>query len=69
MPHCRHCGDELPDDCPTRVASCQAYGDWRARRKGDLLGAAEANDLILLAGLCAVAVALRDGPAKLPDVR
>jgi hypothetical protein len=43
-----------PDQLP-RLA------DWRARRRGDMLGAAEANDLTLYAGLCALSVGLRGG--------
>jgi hypothetical protein len=68
MHRCRHCHDGLPADCPADVTSCRAYSDWRARRQGDLLAAAEADDLTLYAGLCALAVATRDGLADLPDL-
>jgi hypothetical protein len=36
-PVCRHCGDELPEDCPPHLTSCRAYWDWRARQAGDML--------------------------------
>jgi hypothetical protein len=65
---CRHCHDGLPANAPLHVTSCRAYGDWRARRKGDSLGAAEADDLTLYAGLCALYVSLRDGLQELPDL-
>ena len=68
MHRCRHCHDELPDGCPADVTSCRAYADWRARQQGDLLTAAEADDLTLCAGLCALSVALRDGLAEVPDL-
>jgi hypothetical protein len=68
MPRCRHCHDDLPADCPATLTSCRQYADWRARRRGDLLGAAEADDLTLYAGLCALYVSLRDGLRELPDL-
>jgi hypothetical protein len=68
MSRCRHCHDGLPADCPADVTSCRAYADWRARRRGDLLDGREASDLTLFAGLCALAVALRDGLAEVPDL-
>jgi hypothetical protein len=63
---CRHCGDELPRDCPPGVTSCRGYADWRARQKGDLLPTEEADALLLLAGLCEPDVAVRDGLPELP---
>jgi hypothetical protein len=68
MPRCRHCHDDLPADCPQGLTSCRAYADWRARQCGDMLGEQEANDLTLYAGLCALAVAVRDGLAEVPDL-
>jgi hypothetical protein len=65
---CRHCGDELPVDCPASVTSCRAYADWRARERGDMLPADEADSLMLFAGLCSLGVALRDGLDVLPDL-
>lgn len=32
---CRHCGEDLPDDCPEGVTSCRGYCDWKARRAGE----------------------------------
>jgi hypothetical protein len=65
---CRHCGDTLPDDVPSTVASCHTYCSWRARERGDMLPADEADDLTLFTGLCALSVAIRDGLPELPDV-
>jgi hypothetical protein len=65
---CRHCDDELPSDVPPHVISCKGYADWRARLKGDMLPADEADDLTLYGGLGALAVALGDGLPRLPDV-
>jgi hypothetical protein len=64
--YCRHCGEELPADCPAGVTSCRGYLDGRARRKRDLLPAEEADALTLLAGRCALDVALRDGLDQVP---
>jgi hypothetical protein len=68
MPRCRHCLDDLPADAPPHVTSCRQYADWRARRRGDLLGPAEADDLTQCAGLCALYVSLRDGLGELPEL-
>jgi hypothetical protein len=68
MPACRHCGDDLPEDCPATVTSCKSYADWRARQRGDMLPADEADALALYAGLCAFDVALRDGLEMLPEL-
>jgi len=68
MPRCRHCHDDLPADCPPDLTSCRAYADWRARKKGDLLPGAEANDLTLYAGFCEMSVAIRDGLKEMPDL-
>jgi hypothetical protein len=65
---CRHCGDELPVDCPITVTSCRSYADWRTRERGDLLPAEEADALTLFATLCPLGVALRDGLDMLPDL-
>jgi hypothetical protein len=51
-PACRHCGDELPEDCPPHLTSCRAYADWRARQAGDLLDEEEAGCLMLLRFNC-----------------
>jgi hypothetical protein len=65
---CRHCGDELPDDCPPDVSSCKGYADWYAKSKGDMLPSDEADALTVWAGLCAMLVALDDGLPELPDL-
>jgi hypothetical protein len=68
MPPCRHCGDELPADCPATVQSCRGYADWRSRQRGDLLPAGESDALSLYAGLCSLGVALRDGLDVMPEL-
>jgi hypothetical protein len=68
MPSCHHCGDELPEDCPATLTSCKAYCDWRARQRGDMLPADEADMLGLYAGLCRLDVGLRDGLERLPEL-
>jgi hypothetical protein len=65
---CRHCGDELNDDCPDGVTSCRGYADWKARRMGDMLTEGDAGTLILLAFYCAWDVALRDGLDLIPQL-
>ena len=40
----RHCGDDLPADCPPGVISCKAYSGRLARVRGDLPAAG--NDLL-----------------------
>jgi hypothetical protein len=66
--HCRHCGDELPDDGPPDVTSCRGYANWRARQAGDMLPVDEADVLTLWAGLCAMYMATRDGLELLPEL-
>lgn len=66
MSRCRHCEDELPDDCPLDVTSCRSYSNWKARQLGDILTEDEARDLTLFWGLCAMDVAIRDGVELLP---
>jgi hypothetical protein len=68
MPPCRHCGDELPEDCPATLTSCKAYCDWKARQRGDMQPADEADALALYAGLCRFYVALRDDLEMLPEL-
>jgi len=67
-PTCRHCGDELPEDCPTNATSCIAYADWRARQLGDMLDEETAKALTLFKFYCAFTVALRDGLEELPHL-
>lgn len=57
MPQCRHCGDELPKDCPPEVTSCRGYADWEARTRGDMLPAWRARDLMLFRWCCEATVA------------
>jgi hypothetical protein len=68
MPRCRHCHNELPDDCAADIASCRSYCRWRARLRGDMLTEEEALDLTLLERLCELEVAIRDGLESLPHL-
>ena len=67
MPRCRHCDDELPDDCPADVTSCRSYANWKARKLGGMLTEEGARDLTLLWGLCAMYVATDKGLELLPE--
>src|SRR5262245_43135267 len=58
---CRHCEDELLDDCPPDVTSCRSYANRRARQAGDMLTEDESHDLTVLWVLCSISVAIRDG--------
>jgi hypothetical protein len=66
--NCRHCGHDLPPDCPATVTSCKGYCDWLAQKRGDMLTADEADVLTLFAGLCALSVAIRDGVEIIPEL-
>jgi hypothetical protein len=66
--NCRQCDDPLPADCPPIVTTCKGYANWRAHQRGDMLTEAEAIDLTLLKGLCALDVAIRDGLELLPEL-
>ena len=68
MPRCRLCEDELPDDCPADVTSCQSYCNWWAQQRGDTLTTEEADKMALLALLCEMDVACRDGLETLPEL-
>jgi hypothetical protein len=67
-PRCRHCEDELPEDCPAGVTSCASYCNWKAGQRGDMLPENEARALELWKGLCALDVAIRNGLELLPEL-
>jgi hypothetical protein len=64
----RHCGDELPDDCPTEITSCRSYANWKAKQKGDTLTEEFAVMLIMFECFFALDAASRDGLENLPDL-
>jgi hypothetical protein len=66
--HCRHCGDDIPDDAPADVTSCRAYADWRARQAGDMLTDRQFADLTLYRGLCQLTLAFRHRLPTLPEL-
>lgn len=68
MPRCRHCEDDLPDDCPDHITSCRSYSNWKAKQLGDMLPEDDAVVLELFAGLCEFDVATRDGLEFLPHL-
>jgi hypothetical protein len=68
MPRCRHCEEELPDDCPADVTSCRSYCNWKARSESDMLPAWKADMLTVFAGLYSLDVAMQDGLELLPDL-
>lgn len=67
MPRCRHCDDELPDDCPADLTNCRSYCNWRTQERGNMLTEDEARDFELFTGLCDLDVACRNG-LKLPEL-
>lgn len=64
---CRHCGDDLPEDCPDTVTSCRGYSAWQARQTIGL-DATDVHRLELLPAFCSVHVAIRDGLETLPEL-
>jgi hypothetical protein len=66
--NCCCCSDPLPSVAPAGVTSCHSYADALARQRGEILPAAEAHVLTLLAWLCELDVAFRDGLEVLPDL-
>lgn len=61
---CRHCGDNLPTNCPPDVITCRGYCDWIAYRLGDRLPASSMKYLILLAALCSLDAGARAEPVS-----
>jgi hypothetical protein len=63
--NCRHCGDDLPSDCPFTVTNCKSYCDWLAPKRGDMLAAVEC---VLPASLQCIPAAERPtgGPSAHP---